>query len=82
MKIFKWWPWLLSFVVIWLLQFWPGGLGPLIGRPYNNYMPLILGWIPGWFFYTLVMYFVGFVWLLLFSLKFLWPLLGEEDDKL
>jgi hypothetical protein len=28
------------------------------------------------------MYFVGFVWLLLFSLKFLWPLLGEEDDKL
>lgn len=81
MNILKWWPWLLSFAVIWLLEFWPGGLGPFIGRPYNSYAPLILGWIPGWFFYGLIMYYVGFVWLFLFAWKVLWPLFKAEEEE-
>ena len=81
MGILKWWPWLLTFLIILILQFWPGSLGPFIGRPYNQYTPLVLGWIPGWFFYQLVMYYVGIVSLILFCWKVLWPLFKEGGGK-
>ena len=81
MSFLKWWPWLLGFLIVFILEYWPGSLGPFIGRPYNQYTPLIWGWIPGWFFYQLVVYYLGGIYLTIFSFKVLLPLFKELNDK-
>ena len=67
------------FGIVIVLSYWPGSLRPLIGLPYDTYEPVFFGWMPGWFFYQLVMYALFWVLCLLFSIFVLFP--GVEEKK-
>lgn len=76
----RWWTWVGLFAVLWILAFWPGSLGPLIGRPRNEVNPLVFGWMPGWFFYQLVIYYLVVVAAAAFTFVELLPHIRDEED--
>lgn len=39
-----------------ILFFWPGGIPGIIGNAQGVYMPLFLGWIPGWLVFQSTVY--------------------------